>query len=474
MSSFKDLHIHESYIKALTQQGITEPTSVQAQAIPLVLAGSDVIVQSQTGTGKTLAYVLPLLQKLDTASKELQAMIIAPTQELGMQIYHEIGKLTEATGVRAISLIGGAAVKRQMDKLKDRPHIAVGTPGRIMELIQARKLKMHCVQSIVVDEVDQVFALGAAAEVERIINTTLKSRQLIFFSATITEAIERKANTWMNEPQSIQVAPEHKLAGGLEHAYVVCSERDKLDVLRRIILTLKPTRAIIFVNEIERIAEWVGKLQYGGLEIEAIYGEAGKQDRSQVMKRFREGKLPLLLSTDLAARGLDIQDVSHVFNLDPPVDSENYVHRAGRTGRMGKSGQVISLISPKEVFIMKKFSKQLGHELQEKVWYKGQLMLPETAQRLEGDRHAKPVVKSVEKKEDRGLNLNRTNPVTKSDLQARPNKKQNNSFAKDQGTVGAANGQPDRKRSDRKRDSKNKGAPKWLKEKQKGLSEKRK
>jgi ATP-dependent RNA helicase DeaD len=379
MSSFEQLNIDSIFLEPLKKQNIEQPTQVQIEAIPILLSGKDALVQSHTGTGKTFAYILPLLQKLDASSKELQAMVIAPTQELGVQIFQEIIKLTERSEVRALSLIGGAAVKRQIEKLKEKPHIVVGTPGRIIELIQQKKLKMHFVKSIVVDEVDQVFALGAAQDVERVISSTLKDRQLIFFSATITNEIQQKAKAWMKEPVNIQIRPEDKLASGLEHTYVVCQDREKLDMLRRIILTLKPTRAIIFVNETERIAEWVSKLKYNGLDIDAIYGEAGKQDRAQVMKRFREGRLPLLLSTDLAARGLDIVDVTHVFNFDPPLDAEHYVHRAGRTGRMEKSGLVISLITPKELFIMKKFSKSLGADISEKVWFKGKLMAPEIA-----------------------------------------------------------------------------------------------
>lgn len=453
MSSFESFNIHKGLLEKLNKMNIHNPTAVQHDAIPVLLSGEDAVVQSQTGTGKTLAYLLPVLEKLDTGSKELQAVIVTPTQELGAQIYQDILALSTDIGIRSASLIGGAAVKRQLEKLKSHPHIVVGTPGRLVELIHAKKLKMHFVQSIVVDEVDQVFALGSVQDVERIIKSTLKSRQLVFISATITEEIKLKAEEWMKQPKWIHIKPEQKVATGLENHYIVVQERDKLDVLKRMLLTLKPKKAIIFVSETERIAEWVAKLRYNGVDVDAIYGEAGKQERAEVMKRFRDGKLQLLLSTDLAARGLDIEDITHVFNFDPPLNVDYYVHRAGRTGRMGRSGHVISLVTPKELFIMKKYAKQLGVSIEEKIWHQGRLASQDHASKSAGGRGADAVNKTKKNsaKASDSTYQNEVKPVVSKQGATKP---QANSTSQKT---------PSRQKSERHRDRKNKGAPKWHK-----------
>ncbi|WNQ12766.1 DEAD/DEAH box helicase [Paenibacillus aurantius] len=376
-TDFEALPIEERLISNLKERGISAPTDIQARAIPVIAAGKDVIAQSQTGTGKTLAYLLPVLQKLDASARHVQAVVLVPTRELGMQILQEIEKLIEGTELTAQPLIGGAALARQVDRLRQKPSIVVGTPGRIMELIKLRKLTMHYVRTIVVDEVDQMFDLGSAKEVESILGSALRDRQILFFSATVTEAIRRTAGRWMNEPEEIDVKPEQRTAETLEHLYFVTEPRDKIDMLRRLVRHYNPRSAIVFINETEGVAEVLAKIRYVGLTIEGLYGDAGKQDRARVMNGFREGRFQLLLATDVAARGLDIPEVTHVINLDLPMDADHYVHRAGRTGRMGRQGTVLSLAANRERSLIEKFAKTLGIPIEEKEMYSGEVVSPE-------------------------------------------------------------------------------------------------
>lgn len=373
-ASFEQLQIDDSYVKALTRMGITEPTSIQEEAIPALLSGQDVIAQSATGSGKTLAYILPALHKIDPNDKHVQVMILVPTRELGVQIIQVVQKLTEDGPIRVQSLIGGASLSRQVDKLKERPHMVVGTPGRIKELIGMRKLSGHFVKTVIVDEVDQVFDLGNMQDVEAILKTMLKSRQVAFFSATMPVKILEIADRWMKDPVRVQIQlkqPTH------EHLYVVCEERDKIDTLRRLVRHYNPQAAIVFINDTDDIGEVLAKLQYAGLSVAALYGDSGKQERAKVMQNFRNNKFQLLLATDVAARGLDIEGVSHVINLDPPLDADHYVHRIGRTGRMGRKGTAISIVTPKQTFIMKKFSQSLDAPFHRKVLYGGEILNPE-------------------------------------------------------------------------------------------------
>jgi superfamily II DNA/RNA helicase len=441
--SFDTLHINPSLLLPLQAMNIVSPTPIQAEAIPLILAGKDVMAQSQTGTGKTLAYLLPTLQKIDSGLKQLQVMVLVPTRELGMQIIHEIEKLTEHSSILAQPLIGGASVSRQIEKLRLHPQIVVGTPGRILELIKVKKLSMHHVQSIVVDEVDQVFDLGSMLEVESILKSAMRDRQILFFSATISDAIQAAAMRWMKDPAVIHINPAQRAAETLEHLYFVCEEREKIDTLRRLIRLYNPKSAIVFINETDDAAEVVQKLRYVGLSMEALYGEASKQDRARAMGGFREGRFQLLLATDVAARGLDLAEVTHVINLDLPIDADHYIHRAGRTGRMGRHGTVISIVARKQQFIIDKYAKTLGVPFQKKDMYEGKIVEPGQAKSLKANLPSR-----IEPKPDQS-------PLIPIQENVAVKKEQHASAPKP----------PIKSKSARERDRKNKGAPKWLKDK---------
>ncbi|WP_019532906.1 DEAD/DEAH box helicase [Paenibacillus ginsengihumi] len=394
-SDFAALHIEPGYVARLKELGMETPTPVQAEAIPVILEGKDTVVQSQTGSGKTLAYALPLLQAADPAQKHVQAMVLAPTRELGMQIVRTFQSLTDGTGIRVQQLIGGASIQRQIEALKKKPHIVVGTPGRILELLKLRKLSLHGVRQLVVDEVDQVLELGGLKETETILRGLRRDKQVLFFSATIPPRIMEAVERWMQDPAFVRINPAERTSPTIEHYYVVSEERDKLDTLRRLVRTYNPKAAIVFIGDTEDIGETVAKLRFIGLSVEGLYGDAFKLDRVQAMQRFRDGKVQLLLATDVAARGLDLPNVTHVIHLDPATDADAYVHRTGRTGRMGRRGTAFSIVTPKEEFIMDKFSKALGIRIERRTLYYGKVLSPEEEEQLRRGRGKKPVKASA-------------------------------------------------------------------------------
>lgn len=373
-TTFRDLALPPALVAHLEERDINQPTAIQEQAIPVIAEGRDLIAESQTGTGKTLAYLLPAMNGIDEGTRDVQVVVLVPTRELGMQIVREAEKIGAVLGLSVQQLIGGAALSRQVEKLRTHPQVVVGTPGRILELIKLRKLSLHGVKTLIVDEVDQVFDLGSKQEVERILGKTLRTRQILFFSATVSPAIREMADKWMNDPAEIRIKPEKKAAESLTHLYFVTEERDKIDLLRRVVRHFNPKAAIVFLNDTEDVAELTSKIAHSGLSIKALYGDSGKQERANVMKGFREGRFQLLLATDVAARGLDFPGLTHVINFDLPIDAEHYVHRAGRTGRMGRAGTVISLLAEKERFIIAKFSKALRVDFAEQKLFAGKLL----------------------------------------------------------------------------------------------------
>lgn len=469
ITTFTGLGLDEALTAKLADYGITQPSPVQAECIPAALEGRDVLAQSQTGTGKTLAYLLPLLQNTNPDEKILQGLILAPTQELAMQIVREAEKYGDPLGIRVQALIGGAAIKRQLERLKQHPQLIVGTPGRIREVLALRKLKLHTVRTVVVDEVDQMFQLGGTADLEHILRGTLRERQLLFLSATINPEIRKLAGQEMKDAVEVGIEPEHRTSKTVEHVYFV-SERDKIDMLRRILRHYDPARSIVFINNTSEIAEVEAKMNFVGLNAGALYGDADKTVRSVTLRKFREGKIRVLVATDVAARGLDIEDLSLVVNLDPPIDSEHYVHRVGRTGRMGRNGLAVSIVAPKEEFIMRKFSKELGIEIRQRGLYGGQVVDPQSTQgtRRNGAVPA-PGKRRGSGKPGSGEALQAAETAgarhaSGRTAEASPGRGKPGPSARS----GKAAPKPSasRKNDRKKTDGKNKGAPRWLKEKQ--------
>lgn len=352
----------------------TQPTTIQTKAIPTAIEGKDLIAESPTGTGKTLAYLLPLLEKIDVEKRAVQAVIIAPSQELVMQILQEIQKWGEGSGIRAASFIGGANVKRQLEKLKKHPHIALGTPGRMLELIKQKKLKMHEVKTVILDEGDQLLVPEHIETIRNIVKATLSERQVVLFSATLPKGTEKLAKELTNNPEVIRVEKDETIdAAAVDHIYFVAEQRDKIKMLEKI-SRLEDVKALVFVKDIGNLTVMSEKLDYNNIASSSLHSDLNKMDRQKSLKDFRTGKTNMLLATDVAARGLDITGVTHVVHIDFPRDIKQYVHRSGRTGRFGAKGMVISIVNEREERDLKKFTNEMGIQAEKKVMRGGKIV----------------------------------------------------------------------------------------------------
>lgn len=361
-TNFEQLGLTAPLVNGVAKAGISVPTTIQAEVIPAALAGKDIIGQSPTGTGKTLAYLLPIFQKIDTARRETQVLILAPTHELAIQIQRQIELLANHSGltVTSVPIIGDVNILRQIDKLKEKPHIITGSSGRILELVQKKKINSQTIKTIILDEADRLLDDKNLSSVRAVIKTTQRDRQMLAFSATMPPAALNQVKELMNNPVEIlstQSKDENK--PDIEHVYFVSDRRDKFEVLRKIVRSVNIDQALVFINRSDDVELTVDKLNYHGLSAAGIHGSFVKQERKKAMDGFRSGKIQLLVASDLAARGLDIPGVEFVFNLDLPEDPEVYLHRAGRTGRAGESGVAISIVSPREAALIAQYEKVL-------------------------------------------------------------------------------------------------------------------
>ncbi|PIC57370.1 RNA helicase [Sporosarcina sp. P12(2017)] len=355
-----------------TKWKFKQPMPIQSQMIPEMLSGKDIVAESPTGTGKTLAYTLPVIQLVDGDLPKTQALIITPSQELSMQIVNVIRELVEGTPVTVTQLIGGANMQRQVEKLKKKPTIVVGTPGRLNELVREKKLKMYDIQYVVIDEGDQLLSREYRVLVKSLIEAANPKRQLAVVSATITDEIELVAKQLMKDPIRLQVnSDEIPNSGQVVHSYVKVDERNKTDILRGI-SALSGVRALTFMNNVDQLRMKELKLLYNDAPIAVLYSDMKKLDRQKTLEDFRKGTIRILIATDLAARGLDIEGLTHVIHVDVPHTAEQYVHRSGRTGRAGADGEVLTLLSYPEERDYRKVSK--GIKTVQKVWYNGQLI----------------------------------------------------------------------------------------------------
>ncbi len=345
-------------------------TKVQQDAIPLILDGKDVMAESPTGTGKTLAYVLPIVEKIDPSNKNVQMVILAPSRELVMQILAVVEEWTEGSEISSVALIGGANIKRQIERLRTNPELIVGTPGRVMELIKAKRLKMHDVKTIVLDEGDQLLINEHLNVIDSIIKTTLRDRQIVMFSATLPEQTAKLGEKFMHDPVSISV---NKTEKNVDHMYFVSERRDKPDILRRLVRGEIET-ALTFVRDIGNLNVLSQRLEYMNIKHSVLHSEATKRERVASIQKFRAGHDSVLLATDIAARGLDIDNLSHVIHFDLPDNATQYTHRSGRTGRMGAAGTVMSIVTASEARVLRKYARELGIELKEKELYRGEII----------------------------------------------------------------------------------------------------
>ncbi|HBF59075.1 DEAD/DEAH box helicase [Exiguobacterium sp.] len=349
----------------------TELMPVQEQAIPLLREGKDVLAEAPTGTGKTLAYVIPALEKIEVEEPHVQVVITAPTRELVMQIHQVIQLFAQGSGIKSGAFIGGVELKRQYERLKKKPQIIVGTPGRLVELIDSKKLKMHKVKLIVLDEADQIYESGMSDSATRIANSALRDRQLAFVSATLPERTAEWGRTLANDPETIRV--ERVVSTQVTFGYLETSRRQKPELLRRL-ANMQGSKVLTFINNRSFLGPLNGELSKFSLKYRILDAEKGKRERMETLRSYKKGEFPLLVTTGLAARGLDIEAVTHVVHYDLPESIDDFVHRSGRTGRGNANGMVLALVTDQDLKHLKTLAKQMGVEMEPMEIYRGEVI----------------------------------------------------------------------------------------------------
>ena len=362
MNTFNQLGLSSPVLKALTEMGFETPTDIQAQAIPQLLeADRDLIGLANTGTGKTAAFGLPLLERIDTSARFTQALVLAPTRELGQQIAQQL----EAFGkylpkVNTLAVYGGAAISTQMRALRQPQHIIIATPGRLIDLIERKAVDLSRLQYLVLDEADEMLNMGFKEAIDRILSFAPKNRSTWLFSATMPNEIKRIVNRYMNNPVEVKVDSNHQVNVNIEHQYTVVSQANKMEALVRFFDADPEMRGLVFCrtkHETKKLAE---KLVQKNYKVDALHGNLSQPQRDRVMRRFRDRQVQILIATDVAARGIDVNDLSHVFHHTLPDDFSYYTHRSGRTARAGKTGISIAFVNGGEVYKVQQIERQLG------------------------------------------------------------------------------------------------------------------
>ena len=358
----KSTGISDNLIEALKKDNIKVPTKIQSLVIPEAIKNLDIIAQSKTGTGKTLAYLLPIFEKHSCEEKNMQVIILTPTHELAIQVVREVEKLSSNSDnkLTVMPVIGNVNIDRQIKKLKTKPNILVGSPGRVLELIKKKRITAHTVKTIVVDEADRLLDKNNIDVVLSIVKSTLRERQVMCFSATMPNNIIEKAKDITKEAKIIKCDTNISVPKDIEHLYFEVEQRKKVELFRKLVSALDPKKCIVFVDPSKDIEIITEKLKFHKINAESLHGNNIKFDRKNTIKDFKDGKLQFLIASDIAARGLDIKDVTHIINFNLHENLESYVHRAGRTGRNGNSGLVISLVNPRELGALKDIEKKLN------------------------------------------------------------------------------------------------------------------
>lgn len=346
ITSFEDLHLDRKILAALKDMGFEEPSPIQKGAIPLALEGEDLIGQAQTGTGKTAAFGIPIIQKINEKDRHIQALVMSPTRELCIQVADEISKIGRTKRVRVLPVYGGQPIERQIRSLKRGIQVVIGTPGRLLDHIRRGTIDLEYVNFLVLDEADEMLDMGFVDDLENIIKNVPPERQTMLFSATMPRPILSISKKYMRAPKMVAIHKEVVTAPTIDQYYY--ETRDKVDGLCRILDTTDDCKMIIFCRTKKGVDELVIALATRGYEAEGLHGDLSQNQRDRVMKKFRSGQVDILVATDVAARGLDIDNITHVVNFDVPSDSESYVHRIGRTGRAGNSGVALTFITPRE------------------------------------------------------------------------------------------------------------------------------
>jgi len=363
---FGELELSEELMQAILDMGFEEPSPIQAQAIPYVLEGKDIIGQAQTGTGKTAAFGIPIIESTIRPKYRVQALVLTPTRELAVQVSEEMSKIGKYKKIKTLPIYGGQSIDMQIKALQRGVHIVVGTPGRIMDHIKRKTLILNQVKTVVLDEADEMLDMGFVEDIEFILKEIPTPRQTVLFSATMPAPIKKLASSYMIEPQNIAVSRDVLTVPKIDQVYYAVKKENKLNVLCRILDMENIGLSILFCRTKKGVDELAESLQARGYLAEGLHGDLSQAQRNRVMKKFRDANIELLVATDVAARGLDIENVSHVINYDIPQDPESYVHRIGRTGRAGKSGAAITLVTPWEFKQMKLIEKVIKKKVRQK------------------------------------------------------------------------------------------------------------
>ncbi|HBY71697.1 MAG TPA: ATP-dependent RNA helicase [Lachnospiraceae bacterium] len=358
VTKFEELELDAAILRAVEDMGFEEMSPIQAKSIPIVLEGKDVVGQAQTGTGKTAAFGIPLLQKVDPKNKNLQGLVLCPTRELAIQVAEEFRKLGKYMhGIKILPVYGGQEISKQIRSLKSGVQIIIGTPGRVMDHMRRRTIKFDHIQMAILDEADEMLNMGFREDIETILSQVPQERQTVMFSATMPKPILEIARTYQKNPQIIKVVKKELTVPKTEQYYYEVSPKNKEEVLSRLLDMYNPKLSLVFCNTKKQVDELTTALQGRGYFAEGLHGDLKQQQRDRVMDSFRNGKTDILVATDVAARGIDVDDVEAVFNYDVPQDDEYYVHRIGRTGRAGREGRAFTLVVGREVFKLRDIQK---------------------------------------------------------------------------------------------------------------------
>ncbi len=375
MADFKKIGINEALMGALEKQGIKSPTYIQEKMFAPAFEGKDIIGIAKTGSGKTLAFLLPVFMRIDPDLRTTQCIIIAPTYELASQIHKQAQLLEENAkmGIRSALIIGSAGIGRQIEKLKEKPQIVIGSAGRICDLIKRRKIAAHTVKTVVIDEADRMLDDQNLEGVNALLKTTLKEKNIIMTSASFSKKALSRAKEIAPEAVAVKEESAGKMPKGIKNCYIVAEKRKKVEEIRKIIAGEKPEKTLIFIDNPDEVETICMKLNYHGIKTAGIYGNAGKEERRNAVNAFKEGRVNVLVSTDIGARGLDIKGVTHIINLDVSEEAVYYLHRAGRTARQGKTGTVISIISAREIKYIRHYERVFGVKFEQKEMVYGKL-----------------------------------------------------------------------------------------------------
>ena len=358
IKTFEELALSPEILRAIQDKGFEEATPIQAQAIPYIMEGRDILGQAQTGTGKTAAFGIPVIEQVDLTDNHVQYLVLSPTRELAIQIADEMHELTKyKEGVRILSVYGGQPIDRQILALKKKPQIIVGTPGRVMDHMRRRTIKLENLRGIILDEADEMLNMGFKEDIDTILADTPAIIQKTFFSATMPATILELTNKYLKDPIHIRITPKEMTVSNIEQYYIEVRESNKIEVLCRLIEANQIKLALIFCNMKRRVDEICEKLQTRGYSAEALHGDMKQMSRTRVMNKFRSGEIELLVATDVAARGIDVDNIEFVINYDLPQDEEYYVHRIGRTGRAGRSGKAYTFVVGREMIDLKSIQR---------------------------------------------------------------------------------------------------------------------